>query len=218
VLSRIRQKAAPATLPPQRGRGIADYLKTPVTSRVLKRSAPAPQTAEGTHPSIGKLEESSRPADAAKPSLQPAHGRNDASSTANPAIIPQSRKISESIHTAADAYDLPPGLIRAIIQAESGFDVRAISQDGAKGLMQLMPDTARELGVADPFDIEQNIDGGARYLRKMLDRYDGNLKLALAAYNAGPGAVDRYGGRVPPFAETRAYVQKVLKFNRQLST
>ena len=123
------------------------------------------------------------------------------------------RLIDQSVQKAARRYDLAPELIRAVIRAESNFQVDAQSPAGAQGLMQLMPATARELGVSDSFDIEQNIDGGARYLRRMLDRYSGDLRAALAAYNAGPGNVDRYGGRVP-FAETRQYVDRVLRFSR----
>ncbi|HEX03610.1 MAG TPA: lytic transglycosylase domain-containing protein [Bacteroidetes bacterium] len=112
---------------------------------------------------------------------------------------------------AADRYDLDPRLVQAVIRAESEWDSTAVSSAGAMGLMQLMPDTATELGVMDAFDAEQNIDGGARYLRQMLDRYDGELSVALAAYNAGPSAVDKHGG-VPPFEETRQYVQKILSW------
>ena len=123
--------------------------------------------------------------------------------------------IKNSILKAAQKYDLPVNLINGVIRAESNFQVKAVSHAGAQGLMQLMPDTARELGVKNPFNIEENIDGGSRYLRKMLDSFGGDLKLALAAYNAGPEAVKKYGGKVPPFRETRQYVNRVLRFTKQ---
>jgi len=104
---------------------------------------------------------------------------------------------------------LPRGLVEAVARVESGLNPRAVSPAGALGLMQLMPGTARVLGASDPFDPAQNVEAGARYLRHLLDRFGGNLRLALAAYNPGPGAVERHGG-VPPYAETRAYVDKVL--------
>jgi hypothetical protein len=120
--------------------------------------------------------------------------------------------IEGSIQKAAARYNLSADLIRGVIRAESNFQPEAVSSAGAQGLMQLMPQTAGELGVTKPFDIRQNIDGGSRYLRQMLDRFDGNLTLALAAYNAGPGAVEKYEGRVP-YAETREYVQRVLRYS-----
>jgi len=120
--------------------------------------------------------------------------------------------IERSIRQAAARYNLSPDLIRGVIRAESNFQTEAVSSAGAQGLMQLMPETAGELGVTKPFDIRQNIDGGSRYLRQMLDRFNGNLKLALAAYNAGPGAVEKYEGRVP-YAETQEYVKRVLRYS-----
>lgn len=110
---------------------------------------------------------------------------------------------------AARRHGLDPALVRAVVAVESGFQPEAVSPKGAKGLMQLMPATARELGVADPFDAAANLDGGSRYLSSLLARYEGDLAKALAAYNAGMGAVARHRG-VPPYAETRQYVQKVL--------
>jgi soluble lytic murein transglycosylase-like protein len=109
----------------------------------------------------------------------------------------------------ARRHSLRPELVRAVIQVESGFNPRARSPKGAMGLMQLMPATARELGVRDAYDPADNIRGGCLYLRRLIDRYDGNEELALAAYNAGAEAVDRHGKKVPPYRETRDYVKKV---------
>jgi hypothetical protein len=129
----------------------------------------------------------------------------------------QKRVIEKSIHKAAQKYNLPASLIRGVIRAVSNFVVKAISRAGAQGRMQLMPGTAKEVGVDNPFDIEQNIDGGARYLRKMLDSFGGDIKVALAAYNAGPGTVEKYGGKVPPYQETEQYIHRVLKFSKQMA-
>ena len=100
-------------------------------------------------------------------------------------------------------------LVRAVIQVESAFNPRAVSPKGAMGLMQLMPATAAKFGVTDPFNPGENIRAGVSYLRQLLDRYDNNEQLALAAYNAGPGAVDKYGSKVPPYKETQNYVHKI---------
>ncbi len=109
----------------------------------------------------------------------------------------------------ASAWQVDPALVKAVIANESGFNANATSKTGAQGLMQLMPDTAASLGVRDAYDPVQNVAGGTRYLRGLLDRFGGDTRLAVAAYNAGPGAVEKYGG-VPPYAETRNYVQNVL--------
>jgi len=110
----------------------------------------------------------------------------------------------------SDDHGLDPRLVAAVVQVESAFDHTAVSRKGAMGLMQLMPATAAGLAVDDPWDPDQNLRGGTAYLRRLLDRYDGHLELALAAYNAGPEAVDRYGG-IPPYQETRNYVRRVLR-------
>lgn len=125
-------------------------------------------------------------------------------------------QILDSINKAAARYKLPAALIKAVVKAESNYQIRAVSAAGAQGLMQLMPATARELGVTDPFDIDQNIHGGAQYLRNMLDQFNGDVHMALSAYNAGPGTVARYDGNVP-YAETRAYIQRVMRYAEEFS-
>lgn len=131
-------------------------------------------------------------------------------------IVPPER-MDRYVWRAAQRHRLDPVLIRAIIQVESGGWADARSAKGALGLMQLMPGTASELSIADPLDPEANILGGAEYLRRMLDRFQGDLLRALAAYNAGPGAVERANG-IPPFPETRRYLAKVLHLWRHFKT
>ena len=133
-----------------------------------------------------------------------------------PVALTEQQIIERTVKKAAAKYNLPPQLITAVIRAESNFEVGAVSSAGAQGLMQLMPATAEELGVKNPFDIEQNIEGGTKYLRKMLDRFGGSVRKALAAYNAGPGTVMKYNGRVP-YPETRQYVKRVLRFSGQMT-
>ncbi len=118
-------------------------------------------------------------------------------------------RIANAVKESSEKYNLPSSLVLGVIKQESGFKPRAESQCGAQGLMQLMPDTARDLGIKNSFDVEGNIDGGCKYLRQMLDQFNGDPKLALAAYNAGPGSVQKYGG-IPPFEETQNYVKSVM--------
>ena len=117
-------------------------------------------------------------------------------------------KITQMIREVSTRYRVDPALVRAVIQTESNWNSSAISRKGALGLMQLGPGTAQQLGVNNAFDPQQNLDGGVRYLHMLLERYNGDLDRALAAYNAGPGAVDRAGG-IPRYRETQNYVQKV---------
>jgi hypothetical protein len=130
------------------------------------------------------------------------------------APVPGGVDIRTLAETAARRHGLDPALVMAVAQVESGLQPAAVSPKGAQGLMQLMPATAASLGVSDPFDPAQNLDGGARHLGSLLQRYDGDLKRALAAYNAGEGAVARHGG-IPPYPETRGYVKSVLSRYRK---
>ncbi len=145
-----------------------------------------------------------------------AEGGTDAATNAEvePFLVRPDIPYHGIIVQAAGRYEVDPHLIRAIIFAESGFNPRAKSKRGARGLMQLMPSTAESLGVKDIYDPEENIDGGVRYFRSLLDRFDGDVRLALAAYNAGSRHVRNYEG-IPPFRATQIYINKVLKFHEK---
>ena len=130
----------------------------------------------------------------------------------------KSAQFDPIIDEHATAQGVSADLVRAVIQVESAFNPRAVSPKGAMGLMQLMPATASELGVVNPFDPAQNIGGGIKYLKRLLSRYDQKVELALAAYNAGPGAVDKYGQQVPPYQETRDYVKRITRNSANSAT
>lgn len=130
-------------------------------------------------------------------------------------VKPQPQNLNEVINTISDRHHIDPDLINSVIHAESGFNPRAVSPKGARGLMQLMPQTASKLGVSNSFDPGANVEGGTRYLSELLQRYNFDLIKALAAYNAGPGRVEQYGG-VPPYYETQAYVARIVReYNRK---
>jgi soluble lytic murein transglycosylase-like protein len=147
------------------------------------------------------------PDETVPPKPVPAAAAPESSAPSTPAPTPL-----ELADAAADKYGLPRALVRSVMTAESALVAEALSPKGAIGLMQLMPETARELGV-DPYDPVQNVEGGARYLRDLLIRYDGGLRHALAAYNAGPAAVDRHHG-IPPYAETINYIARIERLLR----
>jgi soluble lytic murein transglycosylase-like protein len=140
--------------------------------------------------------------------LLPALAPPDAANPDAPAPVPP-EQIDALVQQNADIWQVDPALIKSVIANESSFNANAQSPVGAQGLMQLMPETAASLGVKNPFDPAQNVAGGTRYLRSLLDRFKGDTRLAVAAYNAGPGAVEKYGD-VPPYAETQSYVKNVL--------
>ena len=123
-------------------------------------------------------------------------------------------KYLEIIHRAADKHEVDPAIIKSIIMAESGYNHMAVSKSGARGLMQLMPTTAKALGVDDIFNPKQNINAGVKYFKQKLNQFNGDIRLALAAYNAGSGNVKKYKG-VPPFRATKIYIKKVLKYHKQ---
>jgi soluble lytic murein transglycosylase-like protein len=140
-------------------------------------------------------------------------GETDSSEEAPALRLQRNSQFDELIQQQSQTAEIDPSLVKAVIRQESGFNPKAVSHVGAQGLMQLMPGTASGLGVTDSFNPEQNVAGGAKYLKNLLNKYDQSVPMALAAYNAGPGAVDKYHG-VPPYKETQNYVKNVMKSYR----
>ncbi len=212
VLDAVASTETPASANAAQGATLVDYLSqrhSDTTSAFfshakLRSIAPSRLVQDR----FGDLPSASMQKRAANKAMSPDHATPE--SAAKPTSgADDTTAIRQGIQSSARKFSLPEKLIESVIQAESNFRVDAVSPAGAQGLMQLMPATARELGVTDPFDVQQNIDGGAKYLRQMLDRFGGDLKVALAAYNAGPGTVQKYDGDVP-YRETREYVKRVL--------
>jgi len=202
TLQRIYSESRTASSNGPTGLSIRDYFENRLNAVSTRTAALSNPPRPRSGPSVA-LEDEDKPAIATA-----AH----APSPVTDATGSEARTIQQAIQRAAARYDVPSHLIHSVISCESNFKTDAVSPAGAQGLMQLMPDTARDLGVNDPFDIQQNIDGGTRYLRQMLDRFEGNVEIALAAYNAGPGTVSRYGG-IPPYQETQTYVKKVMRLS-----
>ena len=144
------------------------------------------------------------------------HDRTASGDRYDAVLLARAGQYDSIIEKAAIAASVEPNLLRAVIVVESGFNSRAVSKRGAVGLMQLMPATATRFGVSNPYDPLQNVHAGARYLKFLIDRFGQDVRLALAAYNAGEDAVDRNGGQIPPFSETMAYVPRVLKIYQML--
>jgi soluble lytic murein transglycosylase-like protein len=147
----------------------------------------------------------------------PPNARTESGERYSPALLAKAAQYDSIIENAASAASIEPNLLRAVIVVESGFNSRALSQRGAVGLMQLMPATGSRFGVANLYDPRENIRGGASYLKFLMNRFGQDVRLVLAAYNAGEDAVVRNGGRIPPYQETMAYVPKVLKVYRMLA-
>ena len=212
LLSSLERKPSNRISSAASGLTIADYLKNPVRPGSIYQASS--HCAAENKKSADNLSADSKPAVNSEKRTMQLPSTMASAPSKKQAESKNGQLIEKSIHRAARKYQLPADLIKGVIRAESNFQIDAVSRAGAQGLMQLMPGTARELGVDNPFDIQQNIDGGARYLRKMLDTFGGDVKVALAAYNAGPGTVAKYGGRIPPYQETRQYVNRVLNFSK----
>ena len=175
----------------------------------LAAAVPADAQIYSWRDDAGTLVLSNKPREGTAPVLSYAVPKTDAVRATRSAPAGQGRLYDEVIVEHSKMHNIRPDLVRAVVQVESAFNPYAVSPKGAQGLMQLMPATARALGVSNPFNPLDNIRGGVRYLRQLLDRFDNDEVLALAAYNAGPEAVAKYGQKVPPYRETRNYVTKV---------
>jgi soluble lytic murein transglycosylase-like protein len=236
ILSTFKKPSSQSEPKTMKGLSVADYRSHPASSPYTQPARRLPATAKAPDPDSSVYKEASEYLLGPEtPKIQPPlssetgaddHAQNNSPSSLsnfpNTPFQPSGRgvaqirssaatspKIEKAIQEAAAQYQLSPKLIKGVIKAESNYDANAVSPAGAQGLMQLMPGTARDLGVNNPFDIKQNIDGGVRYLRKMMDMFGGNVRKALSAYNAGPETVKRYNGNVP-YSETRQYVDRVI--------
>jgi soluble lytic murein transglycosylase-like protein len=190
----------------------SSFVDVPTSEIVeIEKNVGPPPTPEKSDPPAVAATPSPSPAAQAAPATTPVLAPTPAAAQkpAAPADL------SQTVNAAGERYRLDPDFINSVIRAESGFKVRAVSPKGAQGLMQLMPQTASKLGVPNAFDPQANVDGGTRYLRELLEKYNFDLIKALAAYNAGPQRVDQYHG-VPPYRETRHYVASIVRdFNRK---
>ncbi|MEE4112092.1 MAG: lytic transglycosylase domain-containing protein [Desulfobacteraceae bacterium] len=211
-LASARSSIPPESIENKTGLAIADYLSQASTgtstgffreSTIRDGSLHISHLNRFNHAAVSSKQDPT-------PSAPVPRGRSTHPDATTAAHLDGEALIADAIKRAARRYNLPEKLIAGVIQAESNYQVDAVSPAGAQGLMQLMPATAREMGVDDPFDVRQNIDGGAGYLRRMLDRFGGDVRLALAAYNAGPGTVEKFNGNVP-YPETQNYIERVLK-------
>ena len=235
ILSTFKKPSTQSEPKTMKGLSVADYRSHPATSPYntpairLPANAKAPDTEPSTYKEASEYLLGSETPKIQIP-ISPEAGADDRTQNTSPSSLSNSlntpfpssdrgtsqirssatsQKIEKAIQDAAAQYQLSPKLIKGVIKAESNYDANAVSPAGAQGLMQLMPGTARDLGVTNSFDVKQNIDGGVRYLRKMMDMFGGNVRKALSAYNAGPETVKRYNGNVP-YSGTRQYVDRVI--------
>lgn len=198
-----------------KGIGIAEMIYKQLTGRELphksQRYTPLTEQVPASF-NINRLKEEVDSASSIIDNMAQSPGDSKNSGAyGNEELINRLRGFDKSINKNAEKYGLDQNLIKSVIAAESSGRYNAVSKAGAKGLMQLTDPTAKDMGVTNPFDADQNIEGGSKYLSTMLEKYEGNLDLALAAYNAGPGNVDKYGG-VPPFKETENYIARVKNY------